>query len=180
MDNTTWLTIGKITGVHGLAGNLKIWSFADSPETFELGRKVWVRDEGASADSPSEFYTITKAFAQKKGICLTLEGVDTRELSEAMVGKEILMDKAQLPDLEEDTWYWQDLIGLEVTDRDLGRLGTIDRIFPTGADDILVITDKELPDKPEILIPMNGHFVDDVDMEKGQVTTVLPEGFILD
>ncbi len=180
MDNTTWLTIGKITGVHGLAGNLKIWSFADSPETFKTGRKVQVRDEGASPATVGKFYTITKTSPLKKGVRLTLEAVDTRELAQALVGKELLMDKDQLPDLEEDTWYWQDLIGLEVTDRDLGRLGTIDRIFPTGADDILVVTDKDVPDKPEILIPMNGHFIDDVDMEAGQVTTALPQGFILD
>ncbi len=170
------LTIGKITGVHGLAGNLKIWSFADSPDTFSKGRKVRVQDEGASLDTEGQIYSIVKTSAQKKGIRLTLEGVDTRELAEALVGKEILMNKDQLPELEEDTWYWEDLIGLEVTDRDLGRLGTIDRIFPTGADDILVVTE----DKAEVLIPMNPHFVEEVDMEKRQITTALPQGFILD
>ena len=174
MSSTTWLTIGKITGVHGLAGNLKIWSFADSPETFKKGRKVRVKDEGE--DTGGEFYIISNASAQKKGIRLTLEGVDNRNQAEAMVGKEILMDKDQLPALDEDTWYWEDLIGLEVTDRDLGYLGTIDRIFPTGADDILVV----IGNKSEILIPVNPHFIDDVNMDKGQVTTVLPEGFILE
>jgi 16S rRNA processing protein RimM len=176
MDSSTWLTIGKITGVHGLAGNLKIWSFADSPDTFEKGRKVMIREEGANSDASGLLHTITKFSTQKKGIRLTLEGVNTREMAEALVGKEILMNKDQLPELEEDTWYWEDLIGLEVTDRDLGRLGTIDRIFPTGADDILVVTEA----KAEILIPMNPHFVDEVDMEKGVVTTALPQGFILD
>jgi 16S rRNA processing protein RimM len=96
------------------------------------------------------------------------------------VGKELLIDKAQLPDLEEDTWYWEDLYGLRVSDRELGPLGTIDRIFPTGADDILVVTDKGTPEGPEILIPMNRHFVLNVDIEAGQVFTDLPQGFVLD
>jgi len=175
MMSKTWLTIGKITGVHGLAGNLKVWSFAESVDTFSTGLHVRLRDEGA--DSGSD-YTITGASSSKKGIRLSLKGVTTREASEALVGKEILMDKAQLPDLEEDTWYWEDLCGLEVVDRDLGRLGTIDRLFSTGADDILVIVDKKSPGSTEVLIPMNSHFVLSVDIDAGVINTMLPEGFI--
>lgn len=177
MNSDTWLTIGKVTGVHGLAGKLKVWSFAESLDTFAKGRKIRIQDEGADN---GDLFTIAKASSQKKGILLVLEKVTTREQAEALVGKELLMDKAQLPDLEEDTWYWEDLYGLRVSDRELGPLGTIDRIFPTGADDILVVTDKGTPEGPEILIPMNRHFVLNVDIEAGQVFTDLPQGFVLD
>lgn len=177
MASGTWLTIGKITGVHGLAGNLKVWSYAESLDTFAKGRKVMLRDEGS--ENLKE-YTIAKASERKKGVLLGLKGVTTREASEDLLGKEILLDKAQLPDLEQDTWYWEDLYGLTVTDHKLGRLGTVERLFPTGADDILVVTDKTGAGPEEVLIPMNAHFVQDVDLEAGTLTTTLPEGFILD
>lgn len=174
----TWLTIGKITGVHGLAGNLKVWSFAESPETFEKGRKVMLRREGDITTPQGGLYTITQTAPRKKGLMLALEGVGTREAAENLVGQEILMHRDELPELEEDTWYWDDLVGLKVTDRDLGLLGTVERLFSTGAHDILVVTSK--PDAREVMIPMVSHFVEAVDLEAGEMTTVLPEGFIPD
>jgi 16S rRNA processing protein RimM len=172
MESCTFLTIGKITGVHGLAGNLKVWSYAESAGTFAEGRRIMLRDEGAEN---GKMYTITKSGVRKKGILMGLDEVITREESEALVGKEILMDKTQLPDLEEDTWYWEDLIGLSVIDREKGELGIVDRLFATGADDILVVVNS---DKMETLIPMNKHFVDEVDLDAGRINAVLPEGFV--
>ena len=83
------------------------------------------------------------------------------------------MNREDLPELEEDTWYWEDLMGLAVTDEVLGEIGTIDHLFPTGADDILVVK----KGTGEILIPMNSHFVREVDLEAGRRTVSLPEGF---
>lgn len=179
----TWLTIGKITGVHGLAGNLKVWSFAESFETFGKGRQVLLRSEGqgekqaAAVKATGNLYTITKASARKKGVLLTLKNVNTIELAQSLVGKEILMTKEELPDLETDTWYWEDLYGLKVTDLNLGYLGEIDRIFPTGANDILVVVDEK---GREVLIPMDQHFVTEVDMESGCLTTDLPQDYVLE
>ncbi|MCK5836979.1 MAG: 16S rRNA processing protein RimM, partial [Desulfobacula sp.] len=115
--------------------------------------------------------TILTSSARKKGVLIHLENVDNPDLAEALVGKEILIHKDQLPGLEEDTWYWQDLYGLTVIDKTRGNLGTIERIFPTGANDILVVG------KDELLIPMNEHFVESVDMDAGIVVTTLPEGY---
>lgn len=172
MADGSFLTIGKVTGVHGLAGNLKVWSYADSPDTFAKGRRIMLRDEGADQ---GRTFTISKASPRKKGVLLCLKEITTREGSEGLVGKEILMDRTQLPDLEEDTWYWEDLMGLTVVDRDMGKLGKVDRLFSTGADDILVVKG---PGKTETLIPMNSHFVNEVDLEGQRMTTTLPEGFI--
>ncbi len=180
----TWLTIGKITGVHGLAGNLKVWSFAESHETFGKGRQVKLQSEGQATEATAEFYTIAKASARKKGVLLSLKNVDTIELAQSLVGKEIHMAKNELPDLETDTWYWEDLYGLKVVDRNLGCLGEIDRIFPTGANDILVVVDKDSKDSGkkgrEVLIPMDQHFVTEVDMESGCLTTDLPQDYVME
>lgn len=168
MDKNTLLTIGKVTGLHGLGGNLKVWSFAESVDTFGPGRQVWLKSEDEEKGCS---YTILTSSARKKGVLIHLENVDNPDLAEALVGKEILIHKDQLTGLEEDTWYWQDLYGLTVIDKTRGNLGTIERIFPTGANDILVVG------KDELLIPMNEHFVESVDMDAGIVVTTLPEGY---
>jgi len=175
----TWLTIGKVTGVHGLGGNLKVWSWAQSPRSFARGLAVVLKNEDEPLD-PGREYVITRTGRYKKGVLLTLEGVTTRESSEALVGKLVQVNKTNLPDLDEDTWYWQDLIGLAVVDAREGELGKIVQLFPTGADDILVVTDETPGGGQEVLIPMNAVFVKDVNLETGVMTTELPQGFITD
>lgn len=175
MESNTWFTIGKVTGVHGLAGNLKVWSFAESVETFGKGCQVLLKTPEEETGNP---FTIAKASPQKKGVLLTLEKITSRELAESLVGKEILIEKEQLPELEKDTWYWQDLYGLAVIDETLGPLGTIERIFPTGANDVLVVVGKDREKgETEVLIPMHSHFVAKVDLDAGIMETTLPEGY---
>ncbi|MFH2061133.1 MAG: ribosome maturation factor RimM [Pseudomonadota bacterium] len=170
----TWFTIGKVTGVHGLNGNLKVWSFAQSIDTFSSKKNVLLQSE----DGQSKNYTILNALPHKKGVLLSLDGVNTRELAENLVGHEIIIDRKQLPEPEENSWYWQDLIGLEVIDEHRGYIGKITEIFPTGANDVLVVidADKKAGDK-ETLIPMHHHFVESVDITKKVLTTRLPEDY---
>jgi 16S rRNA processing protein RimM len=172
MGRSTSFTIGKVTGVHGLAGNLKVWSYAESVETFSPGRIVLLKFENEDGCT----YTINRAAVHQKGILLNLDGIDNRDLAEALVGKEILIDRDQLPDPENDAWYWQDLIGLEVIDRVRGSIGRITRIFPTGGQDILVVTDETCGHKGhETLIPMHRRFVESVDIENNSMTVHWPE-----
>ena len=171
MDKEASFTIGKVTGVHGLNGNLKVWSFAQSIDTFSPGRSVLLKSE----EDLGKFYTITQAKAHKKGVLLSLLGVDSRNLAQDLIGKEILIDRDQLPEPEEDTWYWQDLLGLDVIDHQKGFIGKITDIFPTGANDMLVVTDKTTGKKEETLVPMHKHFVKSIDIEKNSVITTLPE-----
>ncbi|MBT3176416.1 MAG: 16S rRNA processing protein RimM [Desulfobacula sp.] len=169
MNKTTSFTIGKVTGVHGLNGNLKVWSFAESVNTFCPGIIVLLKSE----EEDGERFTIIKALSYKKGIILSLKGIDTRNLAEDLIGKEIFINRNQLPEPEEDTWYWQDLLGLGVIDHKKGFIGRITDIFPTGANDVLVVTDKD----QETLVPMHKHFVESVDLEKNILQTKLPEDY---
>ena len=170
MNKATSFTIGKVTGVHGLGGNLKVWSFAESIDTFSPGMEILLKTE---EEKEGQSYTIVRATPHKKGILLFLEGVDNRNLAEALVGKQILISRDQLPEPEEDTWYWQDLLGMDVFDHQRGFIGKITDIFPTGANDVLVVTDKER----ETLVPMHRHFVESVDIETHTVKTTLPEDY---
>lgn len=169
MSRTPSFTIGKVTGVHGLGGNLKVRSFSDSMDTFCPGNTVLLKFENIEG-AP---YTILKAQPHQNGILLALEGIKTRELAEELVGCDILIDRDQLEEPEEDAWYWQDLYGLDVFDHIKGFIGKITQIFPTGANDVLVIEDKE----KEILVPMHKNFVESVDLENNMLKTTLPEDY---
>ncbi len=173
MSDSTSFTIGKVTGVHGLAGYLKVWSYAESVETFSQGRLVLLKLE----EKEDQSFRIKRAALHKKGILLSLEGIEDRDHAEALVGAMIVIHRDQIPEPEEDTWYWQDLIGLDVIDVQHGCIGVITDIFPTGAHDVLVVTREEDGKKMETLVPMHKHFVTRVDIEKHLVNTRLPEGY---
>jgi len=167
MDKTSLFTIGKVTGVHGLNGNLKVWSFAHSNDTFSPDRQVLLQIK----NELSQPFNILKALPHKKGILLSLEGIDNKTLAENFIGSEILIARDQLPEPEGDTWYWQDLIGLDVFDNKKGFIGRVKEIFSTGAHDILVVMDKN----NETLVPMHKQFVKSIDAKAIEVT--LPEDF---
>jgi 16S rRNA processing protein RimM len=167
----TLLVMGTITGVHGLDGNVKVRSFAQSPDLFAPGNRVFI--PGQTREEDARPFDIVRCVPHRKGLLIHLSGVDDRETAESLVGKEILVYRSCLPEPEDNAWYWQDLYGLTVTDERLGDLGIIDTIFSTGAHDILVVKDQA----KERLIPMHRQFVLSVDLENAVVATRLPEGY---
>ncbi len=179
MEQAASFTIGRVTGVHGLNGNLKIWSYAQSVDTFCSGRIVLLQTNGhQDRDQQAREFKILSANAHKKGVLLLLEGVDNRDIAQTLVGCDILISRDQLPEPEEDSWYWQDLLGLDVHDDFKGHLGKVTDIFPTGANDVLVVTSTEDDgSKRETLIPMHRHFVTAVDMDGKVLKTRLPEDY---
>ncbi|MFO7988086.1 MAG: ribosome maturation factor RimM [Desulfotignum sp.] len=166
----TLLVMGQITGVHGLDGNVKVRSFAQSLDLFTPGSRVFLHIETCENARP---FDIQRCVPHKKGLLMHLAGVDDRDAAEALIGKELLVHRSRLPEPEDNAWYWQDLYGLTVTDQTLGDLGIIDTVFSTGAHDILVVKDRET----ERLIPMHRQFVLSVDLDKAVMITRLPEGY---
>ena len=166
----TLLVMGEITGVHGLEGNIKVRSFAQSPDLFAPKSQVFIQEITGSDARP---FVIERSVPHKKGLLMRLSGVDTRETAQLLVGKKILVHRSRLPDPEDNAWYWEDLYGLAVRDEILGDLGVVETIFATGAHDILVVKDRDR----EWLIPMHRQFVTDVDLDRALVITRLPEGY---
>jgi len=88
------------------------------------------------------------------------------------VGAELLVDRSVLPEPEDDTYFWVDLIGLRVMDQALGLLGRIDSVIETGSNDVFVVKGGER----EVLVPGLASVVVRVDLENGEMIIDLPEG----
>jgi 16S rRNA processing protein RimM len=161
------LLIGKIIGVQGIKGGLKVFSHAESPRVFEAGKYIRLRGPSAEVEG-----VIRSASPYKKGIVLSLEGVDDRNQAETLIGFEIYIPREDLPELEEGTYYWADLIGLSVYTTGEEYLGRIASIIPTGSNDVYVVRDGG----QESLIPALASVVIAVDLEKGTMRVNLPEG----
>jgi len=162
------LCLGRIVGVHGIRGGLKLLSYAESEEVFAAGRRVRLRD----AQGAEEVFTLREVRPRKGGLLLHLEEVTGRTAAERLVGRDLLMDRAELPPLPEGTHYWEDLIGLSVFEADGRLLGRLEAILPTGSNDVYVVRDGRC----EILVPALARVIREVDLAAGRMVVILPEG----
>lgn len=104
-------------------------------------------------------------------IVAKLEGIDDRDAAFACKGKQIAVPRAQLPEPEENEYYWSDLIGLHVKNLQGVDFGLITEVFETGANDVLVVKSTEVKDKAEKekpqerLVPFIASVVLEVDLQ---------------
>jgi 16S rRNA processing protein RimM len=100
---------------------------------------------------------------QGKGVVLKFAGYDHREEATALLGRDIAVPREQLPDLEPDEYYWTDLLGLRVVTRQGVELGTVERLFETGANDVVVVAGER-----ERLIPfLEDEVITEIDLKGG-------------
>jgi 16S rRNA processing protein RimM len=140
------IILGEIVKPHGLNGAVKVKSFADSPESFIRLTRLFL----VSADGKRLEVSVLNASPMGKLVTLKLEGIHTREQAEDLVGNRIVVDREDLPDTDEDEYYWHDLIGMKVYDSTGTYYGIITSILLTGANDVFVV---EGTKGEEILIP---------------------------
>lgn len=168
MAEEEYISIGKITGVHGLHGNLKVYMYSESVDACEKGNRIQVSGTAGERD----IYTIRTAKPYKKGALLTFEEVDDINAAEKLVGSEIFISRDSLSELEEDEFYWFEIIGLDVFSVDGVFLGVVKSIFPTGSNDVYVVKKSG----HEILIPALESVILSIDLEMKKMTVDLPEG----
>ena len=167
-----FLLIGKITSLHGLKGNIKIHSYAESIAVFKPKNLLLVQN----ADGSEQLYAIQWAKPHQRTILLSLEGIDSCGAAEALIGSSLYIEKRLLTEPDDGSYYWFDLIGLSVYTIDKQYIGKVDSIIPTGANDVYVVTNPDINKENEILIPAVDTVVLDIDLKKKKMIINLPEG----
>ncbi len=170
------ILIGRITGVHGLAGNLRVASYADADTIFAPGAVLEAKHpDGSTGRLQINTVKPHQTKSNKAGLRVTFKSITDRTEAEALIGSELWIDRDALPEPEEaDTYYWVDLIGLTVKDADTGHtIGTLETIMETGSNDVYVV---KAETGEEHLIPALVAVVFDVDLDLGVMTVRLPEG----
>jgi 16S rRNA processing protein RimM len=149
--------IGRIVGLYGVQGWLKIESWAE-PRMKIFDYQPWL----LSAQSGAETQIAgAKGRQQGKGMVAQLPGIDDREQATALIGMDIHVAREQLPPPGKDEYYWVDLEGLEVVTTEEVPLGRVSHLFATGANDVVVVRDGAR----ERLIPfIQGSYVHSVDL----------------
>lgn len=151
-----YVILGRISGVHGVHGWVKVHSDTRSREDILQYRNWQVR-------RPEGWRTmqVVEGRAQGSGLVVArLEGIEDRDQARALTGAEIAIRRHELPPAGAGEFYWADLEGLKVVNLEAVELGTVTHLFATGANDVLVVNDGER----ERLIPFTRDAVKNVDL----------------
>lgn len=162
------VTLGRVSGVFGVKGWLKIESYTDPPAN--IGRYAgWtLRLRGNERQ-----VTVEDSRSHGPKVVVKLTGLDDRDLSAEWIGAEIVVERSELPELGAGEFYWTDLEGLEVRTPEGASLGTVDHLMATGGNDVLV-----LRGATERLVPfVLGAVIKRVDLEQGLIEADWPLDF---
>ncbi|MCQ8106126.1 ribosome maturation factor RimM [Methylomonas sp. SURF-2] len=159
MSGGDFLNAGEISGVFGVKGLVKVFSFTEPRENI-LRYSPWILRK----NNQTKEIKVTGGQRQGNTVVAELEGIADRDAALALMGWEILISKQQLPKPRPGEYYWADLIGLTVKTQEGVYLGVVDHLLETGANDVLVVIDGET----ERLIPfVQQHTVLSIDLDTG-------------
>ncbi|MCG3200402.1 MAG: Ribosome maturation factor RimM [Gammaproteobacteria bacterium] len=129
-----YVILGKVSGLFGVQGWVRVHSHTRPIENI-LRYTPWFLEESGSW-RPRE---LAGGRQHGKGLVARLAGIDDRGLARTLVGAAIAVKRSQLPAAAAGEYYHADLLGMSVVNREGVRLGTVLRIFETGAHDVLVV-----------------------------------------
>lgn len=133
-DNEKLVVLGKVSGVFGVQGWIKLISATEQPNNI-LQYNSW----HLQSVNGWRNYKVLSSKIHGKGFIAHLEGLNNRDQAIVLIGCEIAIYRKQLPILAPNEFYWSDLEGLKVQTQNGINLGTITRLFATPSNDVLVI-----------------------------------------
>lgn len=151
------ITLGRIVGLFGVRGWVKVYSDTRPPEAILTYRAWRVGQGNAFRELP-----LAEGRPHGRGIVVRFEGCTDRDAAALLVGNEIAVELSQLPPPKQGEYYWAQLEGLKVINLEGQELGTVSHLFETGANDVVVVQGTR-----ERLIPYTRDVIRNVDLDAG-------------
>ncbi len=149
------VAVGRILGPWGIRGEVRIEHFAQSPDRFVPGTRVF------AGDVP---LTVERSRPHKGYVVAKLQGVSDRGEADGMRGAELTVEAAALPPTPVDSYYQFQLIGLTASTTGSETLGKVSQVLETGANDVYVV---DCADGRQILLPAVKDVIVEIDLAHG-------------
>jgi 16S rRNA processing protein RimM len=181
-DEAAWpadaIEVGRVLDAWGIKGWIRVQAYSTDPQALFASRRWFLKPGdaalGAKVQALPPLLKILAVREHGDGIVANVEGISDRNGAEALRGARIFISRAKFPSSDPDEYYWVDLIGLSVVNRQGETLGEVLGLLETGPHSVLRILPPGLtaPVKPdqERLVPFVSVFVDDVDLTQRRIT----------
>ena len=191
-DTFTWpddaVEVGRIIDAWGIKGGFKVQAFSADPQALFSSRRWFLQPAVPQAGKPQlpakaiqarlplpPLLKITSAREQGDVIVATAQEILDRNAAESLKGVRVFISRQSFPTASADEFYWVDLIGLSVLNREGELLGEVIDLLDTGPHSVLRVRKPDVPadakpDDAERLIPFVAAFVDKVEIEQRRIT----------
>lgn len=160
------ILIGKIVNTHGIKGEVKVYPYTDNIDNLSKIKEVYFDEK------LNDKHKVKSCKIQKNMLIMKLESVNIVEEAAKLKDTNLYIIKEDISDME-DTYYVEDLIGMDVIDEKDVVIGTITYVFSTGANDVYEIKSS---DNKEIYIPAIKDVVKKVDVKNKKMYIEMMEG----
>lgn len=169
------LTVGRVRGFRGRSGEVTVQvASGEAARWTHLGRVALVAGDAPSSEgAPGPAIEVEGARAYRDRLVLKLRGIDDASSAERLTGLAVVAPENEVPQLPEDVYWIDRLIGSRVLERSGEELGRVEDVIATGGCDLLVV---RAADGDEILVPLARSIVTAVDVASGTIRVALPEG----
>ena len=158
------INIGKVVTTHGVRGDIKVYPHTNVEDMFSKLKKVYIGED--------ERKILSVKYAKGCPV-LNVDGVNTVEQAQLLIGNQVFADESALPKLEEDAFYLKDIIGCTAVNEDETEIGKVTDVIFTGANDVYQI---ETENGREMLVPAVKEFVLAVDIKNKKIKIRLIDG----
>lgn len=169
-ESPTVFRIGRVAKPHGVRGSVAIT--LDNPSSDSLFHVERIRLAPLEGSGEGTRFDIRRAGPGRKGqAILSLAGVDSVEAADALRGREVLVDREQLPALEESEYWHRDLLGMQAVTADGAPLGRVAEIVDTAEIPVLIVQGEG----GDRFVPFADPYVVEVDLPRGRIVVAPPE-----
>ena len=164
--------VGRIADAWGIKGWFKVLAYSADPEALFSSKRWYLQpaERGAKTFSGTVKLAIREAKVHSDTVVASAQDVDDRTAAEALKGARIFIPRSSFPTAATDEFYWVDLLGLDVVNREGVALGQIRDLLSTGPQTVLVMEYTEDGKTLERMIPFVSQFVDGVDIPGRRIT----------
>jgi 16S rRNA processing protein RimM len=158
--------VGRIADAWGIKGWFKVLPHSASPEALFSSRRWYLlpTQRGHQAFSGPVLLRVREAKEHSGVVVATAQEVDDRTAAEALKGARVFVARSSFPTPQPDEYYWVDLLGLQVVNREGLALGAVKELLSTGPQTVLVIEYEAEGQPAERMIPFVSAYVDTVDI----------------
>ena len=167
------IEVGRIADAWGIKGWFKVLPHSADPQAL-FSSKRWYLQPSEKAVKPAFAGTVLLRIAEAKehsdSIVARVHDIDDRSGAEALKGARVFISRSSFPTAGEDEYYWVDLIGLDVVNREGAAMGRVKDLLSTGPQSVLVLEYEEGGKLLERMIPFVAAYVDHVDLAARRIT----------
>ncbi len=166
------IEVGRIADAWGVKGWFKVLPHSASPEALFSSKRWYLlpTERGAKTFTGTVLLRVREAKEHSAAIVASAHEVDDRSAAEALKGARIFIPRSSFPTASTDEYYWVDLIGLQVANREGVALGQVKELLSTGPQTVLVIEYAADGKAMERMIPFVSAYIDAVDLPGKRIT----------